>query len=399
MKRRSLSAFLLALCLLFSSLPLVSAKSSAELEAELAQLEEEAEQIAAEMEALESEKAQTSENLTLYAQEKLKIDREAELLRRTVENTSAQVTEMSALIAARQEELDLLELDYDALLERYQLRIRAMQQHGEITLWDVLFSAGSFTDMLSYSVMVQQIARADQRMLEELRDSAQQLLSAKEALAGQKARLEETRLTLKEQEAQLAAKRAQADEMIAALNADRERLIAEIIATAELEAVLSEQIAQKEKEYTAALLVENGGISGFYTESGFIFPVDVSGFAYLSSPYGMRDHPISGTYTMHNGVDLASYLYTPIYASKSGKVTTAELGGGWGNYVVINHGDGFSTLYAHMIQYVVSSGEYVEQGEVIGYVGSTGNSNGPHLHFTIYYDGATVNPMDYIRLP
>lgn len=399
MKRHSLSAFLLALCLLFSSLPLVSAKSSADLEAELAQLEEEAEQIAAEMDALESEKAQTSENLTLYAQEKLKIDREAELLRRTVENTSAQVKEMSALIAARQEELDLLELDYDALLERYQLRIRAMQQHGEITLWDVLFSAGSFTDMLSYSVMVQQIARADQRMLEELRDSAQQLLSAKEALASQKARLEETRLTLKEQEAQLAAKRAQADEMIAALNADRERLIAEIIATAELEAELSEQIAQKEKEYTAALLVENGGISGFYTESGFIFPVDVSGFAYLSSPYGMRDHPISGTYTMHNGVDLASYLYTPIYASKSGKVTTAELGGGWGNYVVINHGDGFSTLYAHMIEYVVSSGEYVEQGEIIGYVGSTGNSNGPHLHFTIYYDGATVNPMDYIRLP
>ena len=90
---------------------------------------------------------------------------------------------------------------------------------------------------------------------------------------------------------------------------------------------------------------------------------------------------------------------TPIYASKSGVVTTACLAGGWGNYVVINHGDGFSTLYAHMTYFIVSAGEYVEQGETIGYVGSTGNSTGPHLHFTIFYDGTSVNPMNYVRIP
>ena len=68
----------------------------------------------------------------------------------------------------------------------------------------------------------------------------------------------------------------------------------------------------------------------------------------------------------------------------------------WGNYVVINHGDGFSTLYAHMTHYIVSYGEYVEQGQTIGYVGSTGYSTGPHLHFTIFYNGSTVNPSDYV---
>ena len=101
---------------------------------------------------------------------------------------------------------------------------------------------------------------------------------------------------------------------------------------------------------------------------------------------------------MHNGVDLACSSGTPIYASKSGYVTTATYHYAYGNYVTINHMDGFSTLYGHMTYFVVSEGEYVEQGQVIGYVGSTGYSTGPHLHFTIYYDGSTVNPMNYISL-
>lgn len=399
MLRRYILPLLLVFALLLSTIPQVAAKSSQEIEDELDRLKEDAEAIASQLEALEDEKAQTSENLTLYAAEKLKLDQEAELLRQAVENTTTQVQEYSALIATRQETLDELEAAHADLQARYKDRVRAMQEHGDVTIWDVIFSAESFSDMLSYSVMVKQIARADQRMLQELRTSAQQVLAAKDALAEEKAALEAKKEEQRDYEALLETKRAEADEMISSLYDNWEQLVAEIDAAAALEAKLSEEIAQKEKEYTAALLVENGGTSGFYTESGFIFPLDTSGFAYLSSPYGMRDHPISGSYTMHNGVDLAAYTYTPIYASKSGKVTTAELGSGWGNYVVINHGDGFSTLYAHMIYYVVSSGEYVEQGEIIGYVGSTGNSNGPHLHFTVYYDGQTVNPMNYIKLP
>ncbi|MFR8333183.1 MAG: M23 family metallopeptidase [Oscillospiraceae bacterium] len=116
----------------------------------------------------------------------------------------------------------------------------------------------------------------------------------------------------------------------------------------------------------------------------------------VTSAYGYRVHPVTGAWSFHTGVDLGAAEGTPIYATRSGTVTTATYSDVYGNYVTINHGDGYSSLYGHMTHYVVSAGEYVSQGEVIGYVGSTGWSTGPHLHFTIYYNGSTVNPMDYI---
>ena len=118
----------------------------------------------------------------------------------------------------------------------------------------------------------------------------------------------------------------------------------------------------------------------------------------ITSPYGYRYHPIDGAYRFHNGVDLAVAQGTPVYATKSGTVTTATFSSGYGYYVTINHGDGFSSLYGHMTHYTVSSGDYVNQGDLIGYVGSTGYSTGPHLHFTMFYNGATVNPMDYVSI-
>ena len=101
-------------------------------------------------------------------------------------------------------------------------------------------------------------------------------------------------------------------------------------------------------------------------------------------------------YSWHNGVDFGAAAGTAILAAKSGTVTTAAYSGAWGYYVVINHGDGYSTLYAHQPSLSVSVGDYVTQGQTIGYVGSTGYSTGPHLHFTIYYNGSDVNPFNYI---
>ena len=113
----------------------------------------------------------------------------------------------------------------------------------------------------------------------------------------------------------------------------------------------------------------------------------------------MRYHPLTGVYKMHYGVDLAAGKGTAIYAAKSGTVTTAAYGEANGYYVTINHGDGYSSVYCHMTNYTVSAGDYVAQGDVIGYVGTTGWSTGPHLHFEILYNGSNVNPMNYISAP
>jgi murein DD-endopeptidase MepM/ murein hydrolase activator NlpD len=117
---------------------------------------------------------------------------------------------------------------------------------------------------------------------------------------------------------------------------------------------------------------------------------------YLSSAYGWREPPTEGASTFHGGVDLAGAEGTPIYATRSGYVYRNGYTEYNGYYVGIDHGDGFASAYLHLTHYIVSVGEYVSQGQVIGYMGSTGVSTGPHLHFTVYYNGDTVNPAEYI---
>lgn len=414
-KYRRIIISVIALLLVFSLLAgfvvmLVSAKSSSEIQDEIDELEDKAAALAEERKALEDEIA-ANENVTLdIVAQKAQVDRDIELTRQEVEVVKEQIHQYSLLIAEKQAELDELENEQDTLFTRYQNRMRTLQQHGEISIWDVLLEAESFSDMLSYRVMIEQIARSDQRMLAELRDLASKVISAKDSLAGEKAGLEVKKAELAEAEAVLDEKRAESDALLAQLVADKQELVAEAIKYEEAEAELAAEIAKLEDARTEALRAEwlaahpptsNTNTDNYAPPSdseGFIFPLPVGIGVVLTSPYGYRTHPITGNYTFHNGVDLAWRQGTPIYASKSGYVTTATYGSAYGYYVTINHMDGFSSLYGHMTHYVVSSGDYVNQGQLIGYMGSTGWSTGPHLHFTIFYNGTSVNPMNYITL-
>ncbi len=119
----------------------------------------------------------------------------------------------------------------------------------------------------------------------------------------------------------------------------------------------------------------------------------------ISSPFGWRVHPISGKIKFHSGVDLSAPEMEPIYAARSGNVRFADWESTGGNQVYIDHGDGYESRYLHMHHSIVHQGDSIRQGQVIGYVGSTGNSTGPHLHLTLRYQGKLVNPADYIYLP
>jgi len=160
-----------------------------------------------------------------------------------------------------------------------------------------------------------------------------------------------------------------------------------------------QEIAAKEKELKEAKYDEylaKLALQGQNPPSNASWTTPVSGYR-LTSPFGMRLHPVLGYYRMHNGIDLACAQGTPIFAARAGKVTVASYqAGGAGNYVSINHLDGFASIYMHMTHYVVSAGQTVSQGQLIGYVGSTGISTGPHLHFGISYAGTYVNPLAYI---
>lgn len=398
-----------------------AAKSVSEIEEEIDELQAASDALAEEREALEKQIEENRNKTLTIVEQKAQVDMDIELTRKEVENVNDQIHAFNLLIAEKQVELDELRTEQAEMMDRYRVRMRSMQERGNVSVWEVLLQAKSFADMLNCRVMVEEIARADQRMMDNVRTMAAEILQAKDELAQEKVLIELKKAELAESEELLAAKRAESDRLLAELNANKQRLVEECEKYEQQEEELSNQIAELEAERTELLYQQwleeqkrkeeeenknnnnnnnnNGGstVAPPASGEGFCFPMMYC--TMLTSAYGYRVHPITGNYTFHNGVDLAAGTGTPIYATKSGTVTTATYNYAYGYYVVVNHLDGFSSLYGHMTHYTVSEGDYVSRGEIIGYVGSTGYSTGPHLHFTIYYNGSSVNPMNYIRLP
>jgi len=404
-----LLALVMILGLFVSVIPTyVSAESSAEIQKRLEALEEEKDAIDEKIKELEGQLSENFDEMEEIVAQKDLIDQEVFLLNQQVDNINAQIIETGLLIADKQDELDAAEEHLANLQEKNKERIRAMEKNGGLSYWSVIFKANSFVDLLDRLKMIEEIAEADKQRLEEMAAAAEAVAAAKEALEADKAALEESKKALDEAQAELAAKRAEADKLLAelvAIGQEYEDLLEE---SEDEQAELALAIAKAEKEYKAAKEAErpkppvsypSGGNTSPSTappsSSGWITPCR---YIAMTSPFGGRIHPISGVWKMHYGVDLANNTGTPIYAARSGTVTTASYNGSAGYYVSINHGDGFSSIYMHMTHYIVYGGQYVEQGQVIGYMGSTGGSTGPHLHFGISYNGTYVNPANYINI-
>lgn len=398
-KIRRMVAFLLVLAALCAMIPAVSAENSSDIQDEIDRLKEEADRIEQQQKEIENQIDENDAQTLSFAEEKMRIDNDLELARQEVENLEAQIHQYNLLVAEKQAELDELTEKQNTLMQKFRLRMRSLQERGNISYWQVLFHSASFEDMLMRKTMVEEIAASDQRMLGQIRENAEQVLLAKESLTEQKAMLEEKKVEQAAAQEALEHKRAESDQAISELIASRQDLVEEQERIQDDMDALEKEIAAREEELNRQQQQNN--YVPVVTEAGFLFPVSLNGYQCMTSPYGYRVHPISGVTRLHNGVDLAAVTGTPIFASKSGVVTTACIGwgNGYGNHVVINHGDGFSTLYAHQSALNVYEGQIVSQGDVIGYVGSTGNSTGPHLHFTVFKNGETINPMSCISLP
>ncbi len=397
-------AGLLVASILFGLVINAFAASSDTIRQQIETLKKQEDDVKARQNELQNEIRQNENKQLDLVEQKSQIDRQIALIQEEINIKNEEIRQYNLLIAEKQNELDDAIAAKEELDAKYQARVRAMEESGDVSYWSILFKASSFADMLDRVDMINEIAEADVRMLDELQVAADNIERAREELAQEKLELEQTKSDLAAKEEELLTMREESDELLNKLIEDNDQLRAAAVKYEAMEDQLSAQLAAKEKELTAAVRDEqnqnnggNGGNSGgggSSSSSGFIRPV--SG-GYISCPYGYRIHPITGAYSFHNGVDIAVGAGTPIKASASGKVTVASYTYVWGNYVTINHGNGFSTLYAHMTNYIVGYGQYVSQGQVIGYVGSTGYSTGNHLHFTIYYNGSTVNPMNYIH--
>ncbi len=396
---------------------MVHAASSSEIKSKLADLRAKQAEIQKQSDELEKSIAENKDQTKTLVGQKAEIDQEMEMSRQKIENLNEQIQQLNLLIAEKQTELEASVAKEEALQKQYKARLRSMEETGSVSYWSILFRASSFSDLLDRVDMIREIAESDQLMLKQLSAATQAVETERADLEQQKQDLQQTETDLAAEQAELETKRAEADKLITQMQVEYASLSDEFLAAEADEAAVREQIKKTETDYFNALAKEQAAAaaaaaaanktsnsnnssassSGGASSGGFAFPLAYS--TGVTCAYGPRVHPINGNKSFHYGVDLAAGMNTEIYATKSGTVTGATYGEANGYYVTINHGDGYSSIYAHMTNYVVSAGDSVKQGQLIGYVGTTGWSTGPHLHFEILYNGSNVNPMNYISLP
>ena len=268
-----------------------------------------------------------------------------------------------------------------------------MEEQGEVSYWSILFSSSSFSEMLDNYMMIEEIIQYDNSVVEALQALQEKVAADKAELEEAKAGQEEAKKQQEAAQANLKTQENELDALIEEINDREDELEAKEKDLKVSAQKLDSEIKRLEREMAAQ-------ISKVTSESGFMWPLSAS-INTLPSLYGNRKDPINGKRDNHTGIDTPAARGTSIYAAKSGVVVTSVLGSGsywsYGNFVLISHSDGTSTLYAHMSRRNASKGQVVKQGDVIGYVGTTGRSTGNHLHFEVRVNGSRTDPVNYFK--
>lgn len=384
MKPRRAAALALIFALLCGSFSAgaVSQSQIDALEVQRDQLKAEREEMQAGIDALEAQQAD------VLAQ-KAALDEQNEVYRQELELIEEQVAVYTSLVEQKEREVEQAEADEAEQLAVYRRHVRAMEENGTLTYLSIIFDAHSLGELISNFDMIGEIMEADQR-------SYDQYVAAREHSEEVKAEYEETLSGLEAKQLEYEQEKAALEEHIAAaaqlildleaqLDADRAAFDAQLAKEQALENKIQNMIAELERQEAANNITSTGT---------YAWPLP--GYVPGTRTYGMHMHPIWHEMRFHAGQDVGAPSGVSILAADSGVATVIpDRSDGYGNYIIINHGGGRSTLYAHMSAFAISNGQSVSQGQVIGYVGSTGVSSGPHLHFETRVNGAAVDPMQY----
>lgn len=373
-----------------------------------------------EIDDLKSQKAALSEQSASYeatinslknkknAQVELKtaLDSKLALTNQQIMNLEEQIKLHDALIERKTQEVDEAQKTADEQLEKYKKRVRAMEESGRYNYFEVLFGANSIGEFLSLIDDIGDIMQSDKELEESYKQSVTDLKTVKAEYEEAQAELKQNKVECAQLKDQLQIDITQAASVITSLQSeinDNASVLSELDSQ---ESALQSQIQSKVKQLNEQKKAEeeanrnnnNGGSSGGNSGGSSVGTGNLvwpSYCTYITSRQGPRVHPITGEYKNHGGTDIGASYGSAIYAADSGKVVSSSDGwnGGWGNYVMIDHGNGMQTLYAHMSSRAVSVGQTVKRGQTIGYVGSTGMSTGPHLHFEMYVNGSRIDPQ------
>ena len=424
----SLIAGLLACVMLFVLLlQLVPTKAeaatSSEIKNQIDKMEEEQGALQDQLDALEDQRRENLESIQEIVDQKNLVDEQISILNDQIDNMNAQISAYAVLIADKQAELDKAKSDLEEMKQKHMERLRTMEEEGQLSYWYVLFEASSFTDLLDRLNMIQEIAAADQRRIEEMNVASEAVQEAQENLFAEQSELQSNRQKLAAKQKEMDMKAEESSELLSKLIAKGEEFDAWMDEKEEGLAALEEEILNMEAEYDRVKYEEwlatsvppttssssssgSGSVSGTIYKGGTALTANtVNGITWLtpcsynriSSTFGMRYHPIYHYDKMHNGIDLA-VDHTPIYASRGGVVVISGWDDSAGYWVIIDHGDGFRTVYMHMCKRpYVSRGDFVGAGTELGCVGSTGASTGNHLHFGVQLYNANLGKFEYVN--
>ncbi len=297
------------------------------------------------------------------------------------------LTELTQMIADKTIELEESERQQAEQYDQLRSRLRYMVEHGTTSSLSILLSSDSFSDFLNRYEIIRQISLRDENLFEQLKAIRDKVLTDKRELEDTKKEAEDTKAQMEankaELEAQMEAKRKQMESIQLAQKNVKDAYAAMI----ETEDELMAQYKKAAAEYAA---------QSTYVGGTFMWPLP-AGNNVVTCKYGMRTHPITGKRKLHTGVDLRAATGTKVYAANKGPVPTSGYSSAWGNYIIISHGGGITTLYAHLSKRSVSKDDKVKQGDIIGYSGNTGYSTAPHLHFEISKNGSTYNPLNEFK--
>ena len=393
MKRKHPRLRLLCGVLVLALCTSAATQAGAVTQSEIDALKKEQQASQAKQEELKDQLAEAEAQQAAAQEKRQLLTQQLNAINAEIANIDAQISYYDGEIAQKEEERKEAEAREAEQYELFCQRVRMMEEQGTVSYWSILFNAEDFSDLLDRIADVDAVMAYDNEVMDQLIATREELERLQADLESARAEEQAAKEQQEAKKAEQQAKVAEAQALLDQINADvaevNRQLDAEDAAAANLQA----EIAKKQKQLEEERKQQNVTLPP--TGSGYQWPLPSSCLA-LTSAFGYRIHPISGQPHSHTGIDVSAAGGTPIYAAKGGQVIMSEYGSGvnwsYGNFVVIDHGDGTTTLYAHMSSRAVSEGQMVTQGQTIGYVGNTGNSKGNHLHLEVRVNGQRVDP-------
>lgn len=310
---------------------------------------------------------------------------------RELENLGNQIKELEASIKTTEKELQESEEKYQKQQKMFEARVVAQYKAGKTSYLDVLLGSDSFTSFLSKYYLLGKVAKADNALLDSIEAEKQKIERTKAELEKKKSDVKTAKANQEKTNVILKNTKVQKNNQVAKLSkeqADLQKQIDEYDAEMkELERLIKKAEEEAKKG--------NGNNNFTYTGGQLAWPIP--GYNNITSNYGMRIHPIYHVPKLHTGIDVGAPKGASFVAAEDGVVILAKYNGGYGNCVIINHGNGITTLYGHGTSILVSNGQTVKRGQPVLTVGSTGTSTGNHAHFEVRKNGSPVDPLPYLK--